>query len=787
MKRLWNSFIIYLTKDKETEIKLFKILGLSGIVVSIISGIQSITSGISLAGGLVDFGAALLSALLMLFVDKTHKYIIGYVLTEVGVFMALFGILFFDMGGMSGSMTYFFSFGLVFSFLMFRGKMLILMEALQVGFYLFIMLLSVKYPEMVTPFSNYKSQLIDQIVGIVLSEVGIGLIFMAYIFQLEKIQKLAEEASRAKSNFLANMSHELRTPINMMLGINEMIGRESGEETIREYTRKAAVAGNQLMSEVNQLLEFSKIDAGKDRLKRSTYDLYDLINSFKDFYEKEAGKKGIVFTAEMDENIDGKMSGDVQKLTQILTNLLSNAIKYTQKGSVALKVSLLELKEDSQVLCFEVKDTGIGIREEEKKRIFEVFERADIDNNRHIEGTGLGLAIAQTFALALGGKIEVESKYGEGSRFYFSIEQRLAGKGFENESPGYFSMRIAPAAKILAVDDNEMNLEVVKALLKRTLINVSLAGSGNECLEKMSNEKYDLVLLDYMMPVKDGLATLKEIRLLDNGNIPVIALTADATEERRDSLLAAGFDGYLTKPMDAAEMENLIFEKLPQELVKENHTFAEDAGKIRFVENVAKETAPYNIDFFDGLKHFGNNLEQYINVIRIFERGSDRILNELENLYEKKDYEGLVYKVHSLKGNSGNIGALELRSLAAKAEEHLRNGDYSYYEAGREILLFMFRRAQKGIEILLDGYDKSNRLNPAEEENENINVTDLLYEALDYIQKGEQVPALKALEKTKQAAGEPIVSDIQPVVEDITEIEFERAEEKLKTVIGKMK
>ena len=179
MKKIWKSFIFYLTKDKETEIKLFKILGLSGILVSIISGIQSITSGISLSGGLIDFGAALLSALLMWFVDKTHKYVVGYVLTEIGVFMALFGILFFEMGGMSGSMTYFFSFGLVFTFLMFRGKMLVIMETLQVGFYLFIMLLSVQFPDMVTPFADYKSQLIDQIVGIILSGVGIGLIFMA--------------------------------------------------------------------------------------------------------------------------------------------------------------------------------------------------------------------------------------------------------------------------------------------------------------------------------------------------------------------------------------------------------------------------------------------------------------------------------------------------------------------------------------------------------------------------------------------------------------------------------
>lgn len=793
MKKIWKSFIFYLTKDKETEIKLFKILGLSGILVSIISGIQSITSGISLSGGLIDFGAALLSALLMWFVDKTHKYVVGYVLTEIGVFMALFGILFFEMGGMSGSMTYFFSFGLVFTFLMFRGKMLVVMETLQVGFYLFIMLLSVQFPDMVTPFADYKSQLIDQIVGIILSGVGIGLIFMAYIFQLEKLQKLAVEASKAKSNFLANMSHELRTPINMMLGINEMIGRESKEESIREYTRKAAVAGNQLMSEVNQLLEFSKIDAGKDNLKTSSYNLYDLINSFKDFYEKEADKKGITFVAEVDERIEGDMSGDVQKLTQILTNLLSNAIKYTKEGSVVLKVNRLELKEDSQLLYFEVSDTGIGIKEEEKSKIFDVFERADISNNRNIEGTGLGLAIAQTFALALGGKIEVESKYGEGSTFFFSIEQRLAGKGPEKERQGFYSMRIAPAAKVLVVDDNEMNLDVVKSLLKRTLINVSLAGSGDECLEKLEKEHFDLVLLDYMMPGKDGLSTLKEIRQLSCGNIPVIALTADATEERRNSLIEAGFDGYLTKPVDSVEMENAIFGKLPGNLVKENHIFTENIEKTRFVETLAKEILQYSIDVFDGLKHFGNNLEQYINVVRIFKRGSARVLDELEKLYEAKDFDNLTYKVHSLKGNSGNIGAAELCNLAAIAEEHLRQGDYSYYEACRELLLFMHNRVLEGIRILLERYDENAVVHnedsagePMSEGNGPDEVKELLYEALEYIQKGEQTPALNVLEKAMRATGEAFGADIQAVNEDITAIEFDSAEEKLKAVIGKM-
>lgn len=790
MKKIWKSFLFYLTKDKETEIKLFKVLGLSGILVSLISGIQSITAGISVSGGLIDFGAVLLSALLMWFVDKTHKYLIGYVLTEIGVFMALFGFLFFEMGGMSGSMTYFFSFGLVFTFLMFRGKMLVLMETLQVAFYLFIILLSVRYPELVKPFTDYKSQLIDQIVGIILSGVGIGLIFMVYIFQLEKMQKLAEEASRAKSSFLANMSHELRTPINMMLGINEMIGRESKEESVREYTKKVAAAGNQLMSEVNQLLEFSKIDVGKGKLKNTPYNLFDLLNSFRDFYGKEAEKKGLLFSAEVDDRIEGNMVGDVQKITQILTNLLSNAIKYTHEGSVVLKVEQSNRKEESQVLTFEVRDTGIGIREEEQKRIFEMFERADLGNNRNIEGTGLGLAIVRSFAEALGGTVEVKSRYGEGSSFYFTVEQKLAGKGFEKETPAYCSVRIAPAAKALVVDDNEMNLEVVKSLLKRTRIQVSVAGSGEECLKMLEKENFDLVLLDYMMPGKDGLTTLKEIRQLPNGNLPIIALTADATEGRRESLIESGFDGYLTKPVDFVEMENVILGKLPQNLVKENHSYTEDMEKIRFVEAAAQKTDQYGLCVSDGLKHFGDNLEQYIKVIRIYQRGAGHVSDELEKLYEAKDCEALTYKVHSLKGNSGNIGATELNALSAKAEEHLRKGDFSYYEVCKELLQLLQNRALEGIKVLLEYYGevmeargRDDTPEAAEEANGPQETMELLYEALEHIQKGEQVPALKILERAEKTADREGIEKIRAVKEDITAIEFDRAEEKLMAVL----
>ncbi len=790
MKKLWSYFYNYLTKDKELEIKMFKILGLSGIIVSLFSGFQSIFGGISVSGGLVNFLAAALSALLMWFVDKTHKYVLGYVITEIGVFMILFAVLFFEMGGMSGSMTYFFSFGLVFSFLMFRGPLLAVMESLQVAFYLGVMLYAYAHPEKVTGFDNEKDRIMDSMVGIILSGVGIGLIFLVYIYQFEKAQKVASEASKAKSRFLANMSHELRTPINMMLGINEMISRESNEANIREYTDKASIAGNQLLSQVNQLLDFSKLDAGKGKLKLSRYNLFDVIDSLREFYEKEADAKGIEFKANIDKNIKGDLKGDVQKITQILTNLLSNAIKYTKEGSVTLTVESRLIKDASEMLYFEVKDTGIGIKDVEKSKIFDAFERADIDNNRNIEGTGLGLAIAQAFAEALGGKIEVVSKYGVGSTFSFCVEQFIAT---ENDNDGETlkqSSFIAPDARILVVDDNRMNLDVVKSLLKRTLMEVSTAESGDECVEMVKACKFDCVLLDYMMPVKDGIATLKEIKLLENGNIPIVVLTADVSEGKREMLLNAGFDDYLSKPIDSAEMEAVLRERLPAAKIVYTKGYSDSKEAVNFV---AKETELLNncyVDLKDGLKHFGNDLSQYVRISEIFADGFERVRGEIAAAREASDYRKLIYLIHSLKGNAGNVGATELRSITAKIEDHLRKNDNAYFDAGYQFMMYEYDCVANGLVGFAERYKNFHACIKQETcdieevaDEDDIDVKAVLCEALKNVESNNKMPAIRLLDRALTVNADDIAGKIVEIKELVSLIEFEKAAECLENLL----
>ena len=789
MKKIKDFIVRYFSKDKEIEITLFKILGVSGALISIISGAQSILSGISLSGGLIDFAAAFLSILLLWFVDKTGKYFIGYIVTEIGVFMALFAVLFFEMGGLEGSMTYFFAFGLVFSFLMFRGVLLIVMEILEVGFYLILCLYAYVNPGSTTPFENAEDKLIDQMAGIVLSGVGIGLIFLIYIYQYKKQQKIAYEASMAKSQFLANMSHELRTPINMMLGMNEMIFRECNDEVIKEYTHKAGIAGEQLLSQVNQLLEFSKIDAGKGKVHIVAYDLYDLLDNLKAFYEKEAQAKEIELVVNIDEGIVGGMKGDFQKLTQILTNLLSNAVKYTKSGTITLSVEKSELTENTQRLLFSVKDTGIGIKGQELNRIFTAFERADIENNRNIEGTGLGLSIAQTFAHALNTEIKVESKYGVGSRFYFELTQTLASADEETEHAYHASSFIAPDARILAVDDNSMNLDVVKSLLKRTLIKVDTAQSGDECIEKVKNTRFDLILLDYMMPGKDGAQTLKELRTIENGDVPIIVLTADVSEGKRELLLSEGFDAYVSKPIETAELERNLFEKLPQNLVIKTSGYTECPEALALIKEEEQSLRKYDISLRDGLKHMGNDLSQYVRISSIFVEGFAQMGDVIAELKKANDYDGLIYKIHSLKGNAGNVGASELRATAAKIEEHLRKNDKEYFDYGSEFLMFALKRVTSGLEYFIERYNRSEakkvlESEPAKENAGEIDVKKSLNEIAEYLERSNQLPAVKLIDSLLESASPQLKTGLEEVKRAIGEIEFEEALNKLETLMA---
>ena len=393
---------------------------------------------------------------------------------------------------------------------------------------------------------------------------------------LEKERQRAIVAGEAKTQFLAQMSHEIRTPINTILGMNEMILRESEDETISEYAQNIKRSSNVLLGLINDVLDFSKIEAGKLDITEITYSPKKMLDDLIRETSVRAERKNIRLQTEISSELPAMLQGDELRVRQILTNLLSNAVKYTKNGTVTFSIGG-ERNEDVFWLHVSVADTGMGIREEDVNRLFDSFQRLEEKKNRHIEGTGLGLAITKQLLDLMGGNITVESEFGKGSCFTVRIPQQMMlqeNTEKEREERPVEDMKkkqlAAPDALVLAVDDNEMNLMVVKMLLKRTRIQVETVLSGNECLEYCRRKKYDLILMDHMMPELDGVETLQLLRKEDNLNrdTKVLVLTANAIAGVAEQYEKDGFDGYLSKPLVIDDLEAMLGKHLPEEKVQ---------------------------------------------------------------------------------------------------------------------------------------------------------------------------------------------------------------------------
>ena len=395
--------------------------------------------------------------------------------------------------------------------------------------------------------------------------------------RIKEEARVAEKANRAKSVFLANVSHEIRTPMNAIIGMDEMILRETHDKDVEKYALDIQSAGKTLLSIVNNLLDLSKIESGKMELNPVEYGVSSVLNDLVNMTMKKAMDKGLKYNLEVSKDIPSKLWGDEIRIRQIMLNLINNAIKYTHEGRVDINVSF---DEKSKKLICRVSDTGIGIKPEDMEKLFTSFQRLDENKNRNIEGTGLGLNISKQLTEMMDGTVEVESEYGKGTTFTAFMVQKIIdntpiGNFAENlaklqeEKEKYKPTLVAPDAHILVVDDNDMNLKVLKGLLKKTKIQVETAESGDECIELLKKKSYHLVLLDQMMPGKTGTETLKIIkneRIADS--TPVIALTADAVSDARDTYLKEGFTDYLSKPVIYQELEEILRKYLDKDLIK---------------------------------------------------------------------------------------------------------------------------------------------------------------------------------------------------------------------------
>ena len=517
---------------------------------------------------------------------------------------------------------------------------------------------------------------------------------------LKKIAVEAESANKAKSQFLSSISHEIRTPINAILGMNEMILRECKDETILEYADNIRNAGNNLLGLVNDILDFSKIEAGKMEIIPVEYALSSVLNDLVNMIQKRAEKKSLKLIVKASPDLPTILYGDEIRIKQVVTNILTNAVKYTEHGSITMSVGFKRIDENKIALRFEIKDTGIGIKQEDIKKLFNAFERIEEKRNRTIEGTGLGMNITQRLLHLMGSDLEVSSVYGEGSTFGFAIEQPVVnweplGNFEENyrnmlgKRQAYHEKFTAPKAKILVVDDTQLNLAVVKGLLKQTQIQIETAESGNECLHLITKNHYDMIFLDHRMPGIDGIECLHKMKTLHNNlneDVPVIALTANAVSGARAEYINAGFENYLSKPIDSAALEAMLIKYLPPDKV---HIAEEESKPVEESKLPDWLSTINGLNVKEGVEHCGS-VDAYLDTLKIFADAVKSGVNEIADFYQKADWKNYTTKVHALKSSARVIGADELSARAKRLEDAGNSGYINEIKEGTSALLELY-------------------------------------------------------------------------------------------------
>lgn len=525
--------------------------------------------------------------------------------------------------------------------------------------------------------------------------------------ELTEMALAAKEASRAKSQFLSNMSHEIRTPINAILGMDEMILRECKDPAICEYAENIRNAGNTLLGLINDILDFSKIEAGRLEIIPVEYALSSLLNDLVNMIAARAAKKELVFHVEAAKDLPSILRGDELRLRQIVTNILTNAVKYTEKGSVTLKLDWERVDDETVRLLVAVQDTGIGIKEEDREKLFEAFERIEEERNRTIEGTGLGMNITQRLLKLMDSHLEVDSVYGEGSTFSFAVQQKVLNWApMGNYEEAYRRTMaehhvkgdcfVAPAAKVLVVDDTPMNITVVKGLLKQTQIQVDTAISGYECLELAKKNKYDLIFLDHRMPGMDGIETLAALRQDKAGvniSTPTVALTANAVSGAREEYMAAGFDGYLTKPVSGQKLEDCLLQFLPQDKV----TMVANEEEMTTDETLPEWLAEVpGLDMESGIAHCGSRAA-YLSALTVFAEYLPKTIGEIQRFFDEEDCHNYTITVHGLKSTAKVAGLMELSERARRLESA---GNNKYIEEIRQDTPVMLDLCRKYAEKL---------------------------------------------------------------------------------------
>ncbi len=501
----------------------------------------------------------------------------------------------------------------------------------------------------------------------------------AYIDEIKRVRREAEKASIAKSEFLANMSHEIRTPMNAIIGLNDIIMEESEDTEIYAHAKDVQSAAKNLLAIINDILDLSKVEAGKMELVYVNYYIKTMADEIIGMMDIAASQRGLLLKYECDETIPCRYNGDDGRIKQILINILSNAVKFTKKGYVRVYITgRAGRTEDEEMLIITVRDTGCGIREKDLSKIFEDFRQVDSKRNRSAGGTGLGLAIVKHLVELMEGTIEVESTYGQGTTVTITIPQKIVDRTPVSEMPelpqtekkiaDFFT---APGVKVLIVDDNVINRKVARSFLKNYEFDLTEAESGPEAIELVRANRYDIIFMDHMMPGMDGIEAAQIIRrdCGENGTTAVmIALTANAMEGMREQFLQSGFQDFIAKPLDRRELNQLLLRWVPEKY-RHSEEPAEEAGPI--------DPTKFQIEGVDmdaAMQFFSGDEEDFADLLDLFCADGKRkiqLLNELVGT----DIVRYQIEVHGLKSASANIGAMKVSEMAREQENAAAQGN----------------------------------------------------------------------------------------------------------------